>query len=346
MAIVEMSVFTLISPVTKRDELLKELQRFEYVHFKDMKELDEELIPNQDASSEAALEEKRNRIAFLLSQLKDYDNRPKGIKANLIARPSFSLDSLEKKRGMIKEEELYNQVKSLSDAMEEINQKLTLVETGLLEMEPWQDLDAKLILFNETKTTKVQLGSIPRRFEESLTRALLDYPDVYYKKVSEMGGQIYGYVMYLKEQKEVVEDLLRSHGFNQQLIKGEDTPKAEKARLNLELEELNKGREEIKKQFSELALELDKIEVLYEYYENQKLLYRATENFVGTTHMDIISGYVPTARIAQLEKSIQQRLEQEYYLETQVADPETDVPVLLENNALADTFSGITSMYA
>ncbi|NLY37655.1 MAG: V-type ATP synthase subunit I, partial [Tissierellia bacterium] len=42
----------------------------------------------------------------------------------------------------------------------------------------------------------------------------------------------------------------------------------------------------------------------------------------------------------------QQRLEQEYYLETQVADPETDVPVLLENNALADTFSGITSMYA
>ena len=46
MAIVDMSVFTLISPVSKRDELLKELQKFEYVHFRDMKELDEELIPN------------------------------------------------------------------------------------------------------------------------------------------------------------------------------------------------------------------------------------------------------------------------------------------------------------
>lgn len=346
MAIVDMSVFTLISPVTKREELLKELQKFEYVHFRDMRELEEELHVSRDAAREAQLDEGRNHVLFLLGELKGYDTRPKGMKASLVARPRFSLDDLERRKQATDEKELYEKVKALSGAMDEINKRIHGAEAEQDILEPWQELESKLSHFQETRTTKVVLGSLPRRFEESFMKALLDYPDVYFKRVSEHGGHIYGYILYLKERKDSVEDLLRSYGFTQQEIPGEETPKEEKKRLELLLEDLRKKRDEKKEQFRILALELDKIEVLYEYYENQKLIHRATDHFVGTTHVDIISGYVPTKRIPELERTLQGCLDQEYYLEHEAADPEGDVPILLENNPVTDTFSGITSMYA
>lgn len=346
MAIVDMSVFTLISPVTKREELLKELQRFKYVHFKDLRNLDEELSPGLDVMEEAKLEESSNKVSFILGQLRPYDSRPQGLKANLIARPAYDLEELAKKRATIDEETLYSQVKSLSNSMEDINQEIVKAQAQLVELEPWQSLDCDLSLFEETASAVVQMGSLPRRFEESLNQNLLEHPDVYFKKVSEASGMVYGYFIYLKENRQSLEDLLRSHGFSQQEVLGSLSPKAEKERLTLKLEDLAKDKAKLEEAFTEKAKDLDQVEVLYEYYENQKLINRATENFVTTSHTDILSGYIPTKKLSKFESTLKKCLGEEFYLEAEEADVEGDIPVLLENNALVDSFSGITSMFA
>ena len=346
MAIVDMSVFTLISPVSKREKLLKELQHFEYVHFRDMKEVDRELIPGARPEDEAAIEKARTRVGFIIDQLKAYDPRPQGLKANLIARPVYSLEELTSRKMAIEEEELYKKTRELSQAMEEVSQEMAKIKAQLVELEPWLGLDFELALIEDTPSSLVQMGSFPRRFEESFNRALLDSPEVYYKKVSEVSGMIYGYLIYLRDNKEPLEDMLRSHGFSSQEVLGEKRPSQEKEAREQRLEELEIVKEGLERDFRDLAQSLEDAEVLYDYYENQKLIYGATEKFVATSHMDIISGYVPTSRLQELDELARTCLDGAYYLESELADSEEDIPVLLENSPLVDSFSGITSMYA
>lgn len=346
MAIVDMSVFTLIGPAKKREKLLKELQGFEYVHFIDMKEVDPELLAGSQPEDLASIEEARNRVAFILEELGPYDPRPQGLRANLVARPSYSLEELAVKKETIEEEELYKKTRELSQAMEEINQEIVKLGGQLVELEPWQDLDFDLALVENTKSTQVVMGSYPRRFEDSFNRALLDYPEVYYKRVSEASGMIYCYLIYLGDNRESVEDLLRSHGFSQQEVLGRGSPSQEKKAREMRLEELEEEKLSLQAAFKDLAQSLEEVEVLYEFYENQKLIYGATDNFLATRHMDIISGYVPTKRLEEFEGLVRKSLGEDYYLESEAADIDEDIPVLLENSPLVDSFSGITSMYA
>lgn len=346
MAIVDMSVFTLISPVTKREELLKELQRFEYVHFKDLADLDEELTPGHDALEEAHIEENSSKISFILDQLRPYDTRPQGLKANLVARPAYDLSGLEEKRNQIDEEKFFEEVKDLSDALDKVNQDILRKENLLEELEPWLKLDSELAQFEETDSTVIVMGTVPRRFEASLGQSLLDYPDVYFKKVSEGGGLVYGYFIYLKENRQELEDLLRGHGFSQQDSLGDKSPKEERKELGLGLQALAKEKEQIEEALTLKAKDLEQVEVLYEYYENEKLINRAKDNFVGTSHMDILSGYVPTDKLEEFEEAASKCLGDDFYLEAEEADRDGDIPILLENNKIVDSFSGITTMFA
>lgn len=346
MAIVEMSVFTLFSPVAKREMLLRELQQFEDVHFRDMTLIEEDLSSVEDPHLAAYLEEGQTRVNYLLNELKAYDSREKGLKATLKGLPSYSLEALEKKSAEIEEKELFEQVKALRAEVDGLNQKLQSLKTTSDELEPWEELSFEVSKLQDTAVTKVQAGSFPRRLEESFKEALLDYPDVYYEKVSEGSGQIYGYFLYLKEQALEVEDLLRRHGFSAIDLEGEDRAGKEREKLALEKEKVLKEKALKEEELKKLALKLNEIEVLYEYYENLNLKYRASKAFVGTDHVDISSGFIPSHRKQEFEKQLQETLKDEYYLEVKEVDPEDDVPVMLKNNALAESFSGVTGMYA
>ena len=346
MAIVDMSVFTLFSPVAKREKLLKELQQFQDVHFRDMSLVEEELSAVEDPSLAASLEEGTTRVQYLLNQLNAYDERPKGLKASLKGRPSYSLEALEKKSKEILEDQLYREVKTLRDEVDLLNQKLLSLESKSQELSPWEGLELELDKLQDTAATKVLSGSFPKRFEESFKEAMLEHPELYYEKVSEKAGQIYGYFLFLKKDTARTEDLLRRHGFSSIDLMGEEQARKEKEKLTLMQEKTQKEKSEKEDELRRLARKLDDIEVLYEHYENQNLKYRASKAFVGTDHVDISSGYVPTSRKQELEKLLHNALEDDYYLEINEASPEEDVPVLLKNNALAESFSGVTGMYA
>lgn len=346
MAIVDMSVFTLFSPVAKREKLLGELQQFQDVHFRDMTLVEEELSGVEDPSSAAALEEGRTRVNYLLTQLKSYDQREKGLKATLKGKPSYSLEALEKKSREIAEEELFLKVKDLREEVDHLKQRILSLDTQSQDLLPWEELQVELAKLKDTASTKILVGSFPKRFEESLQEALLQYPELYYEKISEKAGQVYGYSVFLKEQAPEAEDLFRRHGFSSIELKGEEKAVKEREKLALLKEEALQELDQKEVELTQLAKGLDEIEVLYEYYENLNLKYRASKAFVGTDHVDISSGYIPSSRRGDLERRLHELLGEDYYLEVKDVDPEDDVPVLLKNNALAESFSGVTGMYA
>jgi len=175
---------------------------------------------------------------------------------------------------------------------------------------------------------------------------LLPFDYTYYEVISEGKDDSYLLAISSKDEKDAVNEVLRNNSFSSIRISGEAEPDREMHKIAERLAELKSEREAVKNGIKEMAVHLPDLEIYYEYLMNKKVRLHASENFLRTDSVNVIRGYIPTEMAGDFRKAVEASQKNAYYLDVKEATDEADIPILLKNNKVNQTFESLTAMYA
>ncbi|MDR7871476.1 MAG: V-type ATP synthase subunit I [Tissierellaceae bacterium] len=351
MAIVKMSGFNLLAFDSERDNLLHQLQKFNYVHFSDLED-DESLkeigLSNIEIpESIVALNEEISKVSKGIEILSEYQVKESGLKALKDGTESLNFEELEERALNIDYDKICNQVIELNTKIEALNQDISKIEASIDELSPWVKLNSPIKDLSSFKHIEVMLGTIPKKLKQNIENELVDTEYTYFEILSEDKDNLYALIMTYKDEEDAVKDILRNNSFSNSKIAIEGEPALEIEILNEKIKSLKHEISNYQEQIESLAAETHNLEIEYEYLMNKKLRLTASENFLSTDNLNVIKGFIPTDKTDEFTELVKTTLDNVYYLELEEAHKDDEnVPILLENSKFVGSFESLTSMYA
>jgi len=351
MAIVKMSEFSLFAFDSSKENLLHELQKFEYVHFLNLEDqvdlgdlgLKKVRVPEKIVE----VEEDIAKVSHSIEILSKYFKKETGIAAMKKGLDTYSFHELEEEAQKIDYLPIYENINSLWKKRDAIRQSVEKNKAKITELMPWKGLTSKIEDLKSIKACELSIGTVPKKLQEKLTEGLIESQFTYYEVVEEDKDNIYLIVISHNEEAEKIKDKLRNISFSKVQLHGLGTP----IEVIKELELVNaSSMEEISKveaNIEDMSKELPKMELVYDYLTNKKLRIAAAENFLMTEQVNVIKGYIPTDQVEDFTTKVEDVLHNTYYLELKDADKEDiKTPILLKNSKFVQSFEALTSMYA
>lgn len=349
MAIVKMSRFSLLHFDAQREILLKKLQSFGYVHFVDLREeedpadLDFVDMQKELTRTEADIV----HLNWMMELLKDYDPRPTGLQQLKTGPLRLSLEELEERFQSVDYKKDYYELREIKDKIDALEHSVHDLEEKQRSFLPWRSLPFIPSESQSLNQAKLITGVIARKFFPGLQEVFRDFPLSYFQLVSEEAGNIYLFILSHQQESEELADQIRKAGFLPLKLESEQTIEESYQLAENKIKELRLEQEVWRKKLPGYATRIEDYEVVYEYLNNQRMKYSVTGNFKKTDRMNWIEGYLPTTRVEEFRKLLQEELGEDFYLKVQAADvDDPSVPVLLDNNKFVDSFSSVTGMYA
>lgn len=351
MAIVKMSNFSLFAFDSEREDLLRELQKFGYVHFLDLDKdeaLKEEGLVNVNVpESIVKVDEEIAKVKYSIDLLARYYTRESGIKAMLKGKDNYTFQELEERAASIDYEPIYDKLRELSLKADGISQEEMRLKALKEELNPWKTLNYPIRGLKGFDQSETFMGAVPKKLKDKLFEDLLDLKYTYIEAVSEDKDNVYLFALTSKEESGQLNELLRNNSFSSLKITGEEEPEKEIIKIDEALKGLEEERKLIKDSIKGVSDNLPDLEVCYEYLMNYKLRLAASENFLTTESVNVIKGFIPSDRENDFRKAVESSQKNAYYLEISEADRDDPaVPVLLKNSKFAEVFESLTSMYA
>lgn len=351
MAIVKMSQFSLFAFDDHKEELLKHLQRFEYVHFSNLEE--DRSLANLGLKGVKTpvefteVEEQLTKINGCIDTLAKYAVKETGLKAMKKGQDTYTFAELEERSLQVDTEGLCRSVRELWKVRENHKQAIDKLKVQIGELKPWKGLLSPLKDISTIKATELYIGTVPKKLKEKVINDLSEAGGTYYEIVDEDKESLYLLVMSYGEEADKTKELLRSSSFTKAVLHGDSTPLNEIERLEKEIAENEASIAITEEKLRELTPSLPELELMYDYLSNKKLRLASSEKFVMTEKVNVIKGYIPTDKTSDFEEKIKEALGNVYYLQVEEAEKnDIRTPILLKNSKFASTFESLTSMYA
>ena len=355
MAIVKMNKFTLLAFESQRAELLEKLQDFSEVEFTDLQSevLNEENVNEEyegldfdnAGSSYEKCEEKLSKAKSTLKFLKEYVPQKSMIKSMREGKRELTLKELEKAVLNSPFNEICSKVKDKENELAALESEKSKLQTEIESLKLIENFDAPLESLNDLKTP-VFFGSIPKQYMDELAH----FDDYYIEIVSENDQDVYFLSMCNEDQKEELEEKLRSFGFSPFKTTLKEKP-IEIIQNNMDSIEKIKSKEFfVKEELASFDEDVNTLELICEYYENIVTRKNAVDNFLRTNNVVIIKGWLPSEENKNFVSLLKEVLGEDYYIDfSEVTDEDIEsgiVPVKLKNNELNSAFEDITKMYS
>src|SRR5699024_6623036 len=351
MAIVKMSKFNLFSFDYDRAKLLKNLQKFEYVHFNDLQENDSEEYQGLDkvkvVDELSEINEDFAKAKWAINTLNAYVEKPGTITALKEGQKEYTFETLNKMAESFDFESHYNSLKDVSDRLNSKEQDLQKLEGMIDELKPWKKLDITISDFNGFDKVVAVSGTIPSKNMELVKEKIQSLTSSYIETISSVDNTVYIVALSTKDEADELVDTLRKLGFAQVTLKGHKKVQEEIDDLENNVKLIRQDIANIQNELKEKTKDIENLQIYHDYVKNKQLKISSGENFLNTEKVNIIEGYVPTNKVEKFKKLINKKLEDRYYLEVKDADKnDPNVPIILENNKFSGAFENMTEMYA
>lgn len=351
MSVVRMNRFSLLAFEEDREVLLQNLQKFKYVHFLNLKDNEkyEELGLEAAKIPENLVEIDReiSMITYGIETLAPFDKRPTGLKAMKEGKESLEFSQLEERALGIDYKLIYEKLKEVNDLLESLKGQKEQYYTNLQEIVGWDNLDLPIGKLDSIEKCKVFMGTIPKRKQVSLERALLETEYTYLEVVGEYKANFNVFIITIDDEMELLDSILRANEFSQVELNIEKSPAEEIKDIQSEIRSIEKKQEDSYKVLEEMGNDIPKLELVYDYLQNKRLRYSSLENFLKVGEVGVIQGYIPKDTVDDFNELVGESLNNEYYLELEEArDDDEEVPILLENSDRIKPFESLTHMYS
>lgn len=342
MAIVSMTKFTLFTYRSDREKVLSLLQKFNDVHFAKQTIQEDFRIENHQKELTALSKDIQN-LARVISLLKEETGQ--GDKEVLMRQMSY--EELIRKGLSTDLTRLREKVEELWKEREMLRQDVLNFQGQKKELDPWKSLQLPLNELHQAKTMKMRLGTIRGMHRDALMKELEKLNFAYAQVLTSGKSLLNLSIVYLNEESEEVEEVLKKYGFTEVELDGQKTVKEEMQIIDEEISIKQQRISEIHNELIEASKFLSEMELRYEYLRNEESRKKVKEKILQSEHVDIFKGYVPTDRKEALEELLQFNFGSEYYWESHEAkkdDPQ--VPTMLKNDKFSEQFIDLTYLYA
>ncbi len=349
MAIVDMSKFYLLAFKEKRESLLKELQKFKYVHLVDSgNDFSKEDLSAVSRSEELIdIDDYLNKSKYVIERLEKIEDKKPALEALKEGKKHFTYEEIKNRARKFNFSQIYKEISSIIDEIEKKEAENQEILNKVSELLPYKAIDIPLEDLKLTKFSKIYLGTIPQRYKENFEELLKENDSVYFDVLHTDKNYAYYLIICHKSDDEDVIDAFRKMGFTLVNFK-------EKGTINENINSLRERKSKnldsidtLNKELKNYLKYLDDFKIYYEYQSNEKLKVISSEKFLRTKNLDLIEGYVPSKFLKSFEEAIQLICGDDYYLYKKEADRNYhEVPIMLKNNKFVGPFEMLTEMYS
>ena len=348
MAIVKMKKFKLFALEKDRKPLLKELQKFDYVHFvKTTNKENDDLKEIQIPENISLLKEKSQKIKWMINyflKLFPTDARKEISNSSIDHLLFVQIEQQADKYDFNKD---YQTLDRINKEIEENKEELLNLEIRKKEIESWRNIKEPIENLKSFKTAKIFLGTVPKKSFESLKDSLKKFDKVYIEDIFQDTTMINLMVIGSKLEEREIRNQLKTHSFTEFDFNFKGTFEEEFEKIKLREEELKQANEKLKNTAERLLKIIPKLKIQDNYFDNLLQRENVVSNFRKTDTVDIIEGYIPADMEYEFQKLITRISNRNSYLEISDVDKDNpEVPILLKNSGLTGLFASITQMYA
>ena len=347
MAIVKMKKFKLFALEKDRKSLLKELQKFSYVHFVKTKEDDEslkEIELNQDMT---IIKEKNQKVKWMLNYFSKLfpKETKKEIDESSIKETLFVL--LEQQASKYDFSNDYENLANISGEIDSNKEEIANLETYRKELSKWLNIKESLGNLKAFKTAKFFLGTVAKKNFEPLKDKLRNFEHTYIEEISDESSQINIMLLTSNTEEKELKNELKTYSFTETNFDFDTSFTDEYEKTKNREEELKKANEKLKEKVEKLLKLIPKLLIQKEYLDNALIRETVVSNFKATDTVNVIEGYIPLDMEEEFKKIVNKNSNKSNYLEiTEVDKDDEEVPILLKNSGITGLFASITQMYA
>ena len=347
MAIVKMKKFKLFALEKDRKSLLKELQKFSYVHFVKTKEEDEslkEIELNQDMT---VIKEKSQKVKWMLNYFSKLfpKETKKEIDESSIKETLFVL--LEQQASKYDFSNDYENLANISEEIDSNKEEIANLETYRKELSKWLNIKESLGNLKAFKTAKFFLGTVAKKNFEPLKDKLRNFEHTYIEEISDESSQINIMLLTSNTEEKELKNELKTYSFTETNFNFDTSFTEEYEKTKSREEELKKANEKLKEKVEKLLKLIPKLLIQKEYLDNALMRETVVSNFKATDTVNVIEGYIPLDMEEEFKKIVNKNSNKSNYLEiTEVDKDDEEVPILLKNSGITGLFASITQMYA
>lgn len=348
MAIVKMKKFKLFALEKDRKSLLKELQKFDYVHFvKTKNEKNEELKEIQISENINQLKEKSQKVKWMLNYLLKLFPKEAKEEISNSSTEHLLFVQVEQQADKYDFNKDYESLDKISKEIEENKEELINLEIQKKEIDSWRSIKEPIENIKAFKTAKVFLGTVPKKSFESLKDSLKNFDKAYIEDISQDSTMINLMVIGSKLEEKEMRNQLKTHSFTELNFDFKGSFEDEFERIKLREEEIKKADNKLKVVAEKLLKIIPKLKIQDNYLDNLLQRENVVSNFKKTDTVDIIEGYILANMEYEFQNLITRVSNRNSYLEISDVDKENpEVPILLKNSGLTGLFASITQMYA
>ena len=348
MAIVKMKKFKLFALEKDRKSLLKELQKFDYVHFvKTKNEKNEELKEIQISENINQLKEKSQKVKWMLNYLLKLFPKEAKEEISNSSTEHLLFVQVEQQADKYDFNKDYESLDKISKEIEENKEELINLEIQKKEIDSWRSIKEPIENIKAFKTAKVFLGTVPKKSFESLKDSLKNFDKAYIEDISQDSTMINLMVIGSKLEEKEMRNQLKTHSFTEFNFDFKGSFEDEFERIKLREEEIKKADNKLKTTAEKLLKIIPKLKIQDNYLDNLLQRENVVSNFKKTDTVDIIEGYILANMEYEFQNLITKVSNKNSYLEISDVDKEnSEVPILLKNSGLTGLFASITQMYA
>ena len=347
MAIVKMKKFKLFALEKDRKSLLKELQKFSYVHFVKTKEDDEslkEIELNQDMT---IIKEKNQKVKWMLNYFSKLfpKETKKEIDESSIKETLFVL--VEQQASKYDFSNDYENLANISGEIDSNKEEIANLETYRKELSKWLNIKESLGNLKAFRTAKFFLGTVAKKNFEPLKDKLRNFEHTYIEEISDESSQINIMLLTSNTEEKELKNELKTYSFTEINFDFDTSFTEEYEKTKNREEELKKANEKLKEKVEKLLKLIPKLLIQKEYLDNALIRETVVSNFKATDTVNIIEGYIPLDMEEEFKKIVNKNSNKSNYLEiTEVDKDDEEVPILLKNSGITGLFASITQMYA
>lgn len=348
MAIVKMKKFKLFALEKDRKSLLKELQKFDYVHFiETTNEENEDLKEVQIPENINLLKEKSQKIKWMINYLLKLFPKEAKEEISHSSAKNLLFVQIEQQADKYDFNKDYESLDRISKEIEINKEEIINLEIRRKELDNWRNIKEPIEKLKTFKTAKVFLGTVPKKSFETLKDSLKNFDKTYIEEISQDSSMVNLMVLGSKLEEKELRNQLKTHSFTELNFNFRGTFQEEFERIKLKEEEIKKANNKLKSTAEKLLKIIPKLEVQDNYLDNLLLRESIVSNFKKTDTVDIIEGYIPADVEYEFQKLITRISSRNSYLEISDVDKDNpEVPILLKNSGAAGLFESITQMYA
>ncbi|MBN2557123.1 MAG: V-type ATP synthase subunit I [Clostridia bacterium] len=347
MAIVGMKKLTLVGLHDDRHRILTRLMEIGAVDIASA-EIDDELggIFNKNTDKEDLLE-LSGKIAVLegaISVLKQFDKREKPIfkvRRDMAAHDYMGM-VLRRHEVLARAAEVNKTRQELLQARSGINKNLN----AITNLNSWSALSIPLEV-ESTKNTRILKGMMPAAADlDAIGETIAGSGLAGWIEITGSDpDQKYITAYVHSDDLQPVSSILKRNGFAPVSFQGYEGKIEDNIRkIEFSISDERQKADGIEKKLAEMAVHLDEIETVYDYYTIRKEISLTDGDVASGKRIFFLEGWVP----APLEQRLYDELNEKWTVDLKFRDPDEDeeFPVLLSNGFIADSVQDITGMYS